>query len=273
MGVYLNSEMNEEVVSQLEKVVEVSGYLWEKGWIERNGGNLSVNLTGLQDFSSTSFEQKPRHIPCTLPEEAAGMVLFVTCSGERLRELASKIEKVALVIRICSGGQGYEILHGGIESSLPTSELDSHVYLHLENSRIDVHNRCLLHCHPTELLALSYHPQLQNEQELNRALWSMLPEVRLFVPKGVGLLPYAMPGSKKLAVLSRNGLKKHDVLLWSKHGSLAMGSDMVEAFDYIDVANKGAQVLLKCLAAGYFPEGLSDNQLRELEEHFLLHNN
>ncbi len=31
--------------AEVEKVAEVAGYLWEKGWAERNGGNITVNIT------------------------------------------------------------------------------------------------------------------------------------------------------------------------------------------------------------------------------------
>ena len=27
------------------QVAETAGYLWEKGWAERNGGNITVNIT------------------------------------------------------------------------------------------------------------------------------------------------------------------------------------------------------------------------------------
>ena len=30
-------------------VAEVAGYLWEKGWAERNGGNITVNITEYVD--------------------------------------------------------------------------------------------------------------------------------------------------------------------------------------------------------------------------------
>ena len=29
----------------IEQVAEVAGYLWQKGWAERNGGNIVVNVT------------------------------------------------------------------------------------------------------------------------------------------------------------------------------------------------------------------------------------
>ena len=31
--------------AEIGKVAEVAGYLWQKGWAERNGGNITVNIT------------------------------------------------------------------------------------------------------------------------------------------------------------------------------------------------------------------------------------
>lgn len=30
---------------EVEKIAEVAGYLWQNGWAERNGGNITVNIT------------------------------------------------------------------------------------------------------------------------------------------------------------------------------------------------------------------------------------
>ena len=35
--------------AEIEKVAEVAGYLWQNGWAERNGGNITVNVTDLVD--------------------------------------------------------------------------------------------------------------------------------------------------------------------------------------------------------------------------------
>ena len=31
------------------QIAEVTGYLWQKGWAERNGGNITVNVTEYMD--------------------------------------------------------------------------------------------------------------------------------------------------------------------------------------------------------------------------------
>ena len=33
----------------IDQVAEVTGYLWQKGWAERNGGNITVNVTEFMD--------------------------------------------------------------------------------------------------------------------------------------------------------------------------------------------------------------------------------
>ena len=37
--------MNQKVKQMIDQVAEVAGYLWQKGWAERNGGNITVNIT------------------------------------------------------------------------------------------------------------------------------------------------------------------------------------------------------------------------------------
>ena len=32
---------------EVEKIAEVAGYLWQNGWAERNGGNITVNVLSL----------------------------------------------------------------------------------------------------------------------------------------------------------------------------------------------------------------------------------
>ena len=38
------------------EVAEVAGYLWQKGWAERNGGNITINVT---DYVDDNIRQLP----------------------------------------------------------------------------------------------------------------------------------------------------------------------------------------------------------------------
>lgn len=262
---------NEIIQAHLEKVQEIGKFLFDKGWAERNGGNISINLTGLQEIEPKIIKHA-RHIARPCPREAAGMLLFVTGTGERMRDLVKRIDQVSCIITIDDQAAGYHIIWGGEgrEQFRPTSEFLSHLELHLQNRVMRPEVRCLLHAHPIELLAASYHPLFaEDSRGFTKMLWSMLPEVRLFVPRGTALLPYAMPGSERLAELTAEGLKKYDVVVWRKHGALAAGVDATDSFDLIDVANKGAAVFLSCAHAGFIPDGLSDEELDELEQEYL----
>jgi rhamnulose-1-phosphate aldolase len=38
-------ENRSALAKEVDKVAEVAGYLWQKGWAERNGGNITINIT------------------------------------------------------------------------------------------------------------------------------------------------------------------------------------------------------------------------------------
>ena len=45
-----------ELAKEVNKVAEVAGYLWQKGWAERNGGNITVNIT---EYVEDEIRQMP----------------------------------------------------------------------------------------------------------------------------------------------------------------------------------------------------------------------
>ncbi|MDD3161398.1 MAG: class II aldolase/adducin family protein, partial [Bacteroidales bacterium] len=65
-------------------------------------------------------------------------------------------------------------------------------------------------------------------------------------------------------------LEKHDVVMWEKHGTLAVGDDIIETFDMIDTLSKSAQIYLLGKQAGFAPEGMTDQQLDDLVGFFHL---
>ena len=263
-------KLNEFVIKEIKKVSTISEYLWEKGWAERNAGNISIDFTDQNLPINDDLNIYTYVALDSFPNDAAGAVLFITGTGMFLRDLIIP-EKAGCIIRIDDEAKGYHIVWGG--NSDPefkaTSEINSHVKIHLAKKKSNSPHRAVVHTHPIELIAVSHHPHLgKNESKLNRVLWSMLPEVRAFVPRGISLLPYMLPGFEELGDLTYKALLEKDVAIWRKHGVIASGKDAEEAFDYIDVANKGAAIYLKCLSSGFEPEGMSDEELDELAEAF-----
>ena len=53
---------------EIDKVAEVASYLWQKGWAERNGGNIVVNVTEqFVRLPQCDSPTKPIAIGTTLP--------------------------------------------------------------------------------------------------------------------------------------------------------------------------------------------------------------
>lgn len=261
-----------DIEKKIQEVSKVAKLIWEKGWAERNGGNISINLTKTIGSISVDYSKleyvKVSHYPIALSKKT----FFVTGTGERIRDLEIP-EKSSCIIQFDEAVDGYYILWGGVSKKnfRPTSELISHVKIHLDLEQSSKGYTTIIHSHPTEIICLSHHPTLcKDEEAFNNLIWSMLPEVRGFVPRGMALIPYALPGSEALANMTVEGFRKRDVVIWLKHGALAVGKDIIEAFDFLDVANKGCTIYMKCLASGFTPEGMTKEDMDELVRVFKL---
>ena len=57
------------LAAEVEKTAEVAGYLWQNGWAERNGGNITVNITDLIDDEVRAMPaiSEVKQIGVTLP--------------------------------------------------------------------------------------------------------------------------------------------------------------------------------------------------------------
>ena len=64
--------------------------------------------------------------------------------------------------------------------------------------------------------------------------------------------------------------KEHDVVLWEKHGTLAVGQDIMDAFDQTDVLCKAANIYMCARAMGFEPDGMTPEAVREVQQVFNL---
>ena len=62
----------------------------------------------------------------------------------------------------------------------------------------------------------------------------------------------------------------YDVVMWEKHGVFAVGCDIMEAFDQVDVLNKSAQIYIAARCMGYEPDGMTLEQMKEMSVAFNL---
>lgn len=254
---------------EVDQVAEVAGYLWQNGWAERNGGNITVNITALVD---DGIRQLPAISPVLpigqLLPSLRGQYFFCKGTGKRMRDLAHRPMQNGSVIRILDDCEHYVIIAD--EAVAPTSELPSHLAVHNRQIELGSGCRATLHTHPIELVALSHNHRYLGRDVLTRLLWSMIPETKAFCPLGLGVVPYELPGSVALAQATLQELESYDVVLWEKHGVFAKGKDVMDAFDQVDVLSKSAKIYLDCKAMGYEPEGMSDAQMQEMTRAFHL---
>ena len=257
-----------EVEKELKKVSKVAGYLWQREWAERNAGNISMNLSSFFDKNEIIEKTKGKDfVAFDFPKDCAGFVIYITGTGCYLRDLVDMLEEVSCILYINEEANGYTIIWGGNRPNFgPTCEWISHASIHLFNSVHHPENLAVVHTHPLELICMSHHDLFDNEEELNRQIWMMCPEVKVFVPKGIHCTPYALSSTASLAKVTIDAFKTRNVSLWEKHGATATAPDVEKAWDFLDVANKGAKMLMMCWAAGFKPAGLSNEQLTELEQ-------
>ena len=300
-----------KLAAVIGQCAEVAGYLWEKGWAERNGGNLTYDITDLVDDEMRALpalgipgaaagdaEEAAPATAATLgaadpaaasapeaagaPEAAApaaipiGSVLphlkgrwfYVKGTGRRMRDLARDPMAGGCIIRITPDCAHYEMVADA--PVMPTSELPSHLGLQNYLKGSGSSYKATLHTHPIELVALSHIRRFCSSEELTRTLWSMIPETLAFAPLGLGFIPFANPGTQELADATLKEIGRYDVVLWEKHGTVAVGTDMMDAFDQTDVLNKAACIYKAACQMGTPPEGMSDAQMREIQELFHL---
>lgn len=258
------------LAAQVDAVAETAGYLWQKGWAERNGGNITVNITEYVDDEIRALPPlgAPMPIGLTLPN-LKGCYFFCKGTNKRMRDLARHPMQNASVIRITDDCAHYEIIAD--EPVRPTSELPSHLAVHNYLIGKGSPYKASLHTHPIELVAMSHNRRFLEKDVLTRLLWSMIPETKAFAPRGLGIVPYMMPSSAELADATIKAIDdNYDVVMWEKHGVFAVDTDIMSAFDQIDVLNKSANIYMCAKSMGFEPDGMSDEQMTAITKAFNL---
>ena len=259
-----------ELKREIDRVAEVAGYLWAKGWAERNGGNITINITDWVDDGMRELPAiaGPIDIDLKLPH-LEGCWFYCKGTGRRMRDLAREPMANGAIIRILEGCAQYEIVADAPVA--PTSELPSHLAVHDYLLAKGSPYRASLHTHPIELVALTHSRKWLEKDAATRMLWSMIPETKAFCPRGLGIVPYMLPSSNDLARATIDTIDQdYDVVMWEKHGVFAVDVDIMSAFDQVDVLNKSAQIYIAARGMGFEPEGMSNEQMAELSREFNL---
>jgi rhamnulose-1-phosphate aldolase len=266
----MSLSLSKALKQMIDEVGEVGQMLWQKGWAEKNAGNLSVDVTEHVALTAAKLKKIPIRPLVGLTPEFAGRSYLVTGTGTRYRDIQNQPAQCLCILQISKDTKGFHLLWGGQKDGFkPTSELPSHLQMQYSLHKSRANEKVVLHTHPNELIALTHLAETVGEEELNYALWSMIPEAKIYVPRGIGWVPYRLTASQELAKATVEALeRKHKLVMWEKHGILAVGSNAMEAFDLIDAMNKSAILYLLCKQTGQNPQGLTREQIHEIGRTF-----
>jgi rhamnulose-1-phosphate aldolase len=251
----------QDIESIMTEVQEISGILWERGWSEKNAGNISIKLpiSITEKYLHSAVENK---FAIAYPD-LKGKCFYITGTCKRMYDISKSAIGNGVFIQINNSGSAYYIVKINSEDIRPSSEFYSHMGIHNLIAKRGSNEKVVMHTHSTEIIALTHNSKIKSTEDLNRLLWGMHPEAIEFIPKGVGLVPYNLSGTQEIARLSIEEFNNHDIVVWEKHGILAIGKSLVETFDSIDITCKLAKIWFLCKSAGFEPEGMTDFQISE----------
>ncbi|WP_439294627.1 rhamnulose-1-phosphate aldolase [Lonepinella sp. BR2882] len=251
-------------------MVKATHDLWLKGWDERNGGNVSFHLldSDVEPFKS-QFAPNPRHELITQDvAEVAGQYFIVTGSGKFFRNVILDPEDTLALIQVDEQGKGYYVLWGLKNGGVATSELASHLQSHIVRiKKSNGQDRVIMHCHPTNLIALTYVLPL-DEVTFTRELWEMSTESLVVFPDGIGVLPWMVPGIDEIGYATAEKMAKHSVVIWPFHGIFATGPSLDEAFGLIDVVEKSSEISVKVKSMGGKKQTITTENFYALAKRF-----
>lgn len=243
--------------------------LYEHGWDERNGGNISYLLTSDEISMYEDVHKVLRKVPIDFEcKELTGMYFLVTGSGKYFKNICDYPDRDTGLVRISEDGKYAEILWGFSDGGTPTSEFPTHLMGHAARLKVNPEHRVIMHCHPTNLIAMSFTCDL-DEKEFTKILWKMQTESIVVFPDGIGIIPWMVPGTTEIGEVTSQKLLEFTSVLWPHHGLFASGTSIDEAFGLIETIEKAAEIWNIIQATGgKIKQMITDQQLLDLAETF-----
>ena len=251
----------------LVEMVRTTTNMYAHGWDERNGGNISWMLDEEQVAEYLDVNAVIRDIPTGFEAPALdGRYFIVTGTGKYFKNVQYDPACNLGVIRITDGGKNAQLLWGFTDGGKFTSEFPAHMMSHAARLSVDPDNRIVMHCHPANLLAMTYVHDLDS-RAFTRTLWQMCTECIVVFPEGVNVLPWMLCGTNEIGEATAEEMKTARLVVWSQHGIYGAGKDLDETFGLIETAEKAAEIYMK-IAHLPLKTTISDEQLRQLVKFF-----
>ena len=241
--------------------------MYNHGWDERNGGNVSWMLEEADVAEYVDVNNVLRVIPTGFSApELAGRYFIVTGTGKYFKNVQYDPARNMGLFRIAADGENAELLWGYSDGGQFTSELPAHLMSHVSRLKVNPANRVVMHCHPANLLAMTYVHTL-DEKEFTRTLWQMCTECIVVFPDGVNVLPWMLCGTNEIGEATAEKMQTARLVVWDQHGIYGAGVDLDETFGLIETAEKGAEIYMK-IAHLPLVNTITDEQMHQLEKRF-----
>lgn len=250
-------------------MMRTTANMYRLGWDERNGGNVSMMLEEDEVKEYLDINSSIRDIPMGFEAKPLiGKIFIVTGTGKYFKNIEFDPETNLGIIRIAEDGITAKLLWGYSDGGRPTSELPAHLMSHMVRLSKNPDNRVIMHCHPTNTLAMTFVHEL-DEKKLTHTLWEMITECMVVFPDGVGVLPWMVCGTNEIGEATAEKMKEFRLVVWGQHGIYGCGNDLDEAFGLIETVEKAAQVYM---LTAHLPRlnTIHDNELVELAKAFKL---
>ena len=236
----------------INELCHVTYDMWNKGWDEYNGGNVSYRLkenevkTLEKDLAKTPYSFYPDNRIETevldVPKHIQGEYILITASGSHFRTLCLQPHVDTGIIKLTS--KGYQVVAGFVTGKRPTSEIFMHILAHAARLKVDPNHRVVIHNHATNIAVYSLLDEVTSES-LTLDLWSVLTESIVVFHDGIAVLPWEVPGTQLIGIDTARELETHRLVVWAKHGVLSTSKDYQDCFGLIETADKAAHIALE----------------------------
>ncbi len=250
----------------LAEMVRTAANMYAHGWDERNGGNISHLLDEDQVAEYLDVNTVIRDIPTGFEAPALdGRYFLVTGTGKYFKNVQYDPARNLGLVRLSDGGRTARLLWGLSDGGSFTSEMPTHMMSHAVRLAQDPAHRVVLHCHPANLLAMTYVHDL-DERAFTRTLWQMCTECIMVFPDGVNVLPWMLCGTNEIGAATAEKMRTARLVVWAQHGIYGAGRDLDEAFGLVETAEKAAEIYMK-IAHLPWKATITDPQLKQVADH------
>ncbi len=252
-----------------QDMVDLTYKMWQKGWDEGNGGNISALL---DEDEAAALEKLPadqvRTYPMRdIPDIVRDRYFLVTSTGSFFQYVCERPKELLGVVHIPAEGDFYEIVAGYEAGGRPTSEFESHLRSHASRMEVNPKHHVIMHNHAAAVLSMT-HMGPTDERDFTVALWRIITEASILFPDGVGFIPWCVCGTEELGRKTAEKMRDRRIVVWQYHGVLTAGDDMRDAFGLLETVEKAAEVYVRANACPNVNPGISDEGLKEVAAAF-----